>query len=291
MKRENRTKDVIIQLIATVFLATSGIFVRECSMSPLNVGFYRILFSMIILYPLVYKNLKDLTKKDWLLLILSGACLGGDIAFCNIAFSYTSMANVSLLTNMTAFVVVPVSYFVFKEKVPKMFFPAAIIAITGVVILIRGKAEAGPSGYFGDLLAIVACIMYALFLLISYRVRDHVDSSTIMFVGGFGGLLATLIPALFMEGFQVPHSFRDLGLLLGLTICMQVIGQNLVAYCQGKLSANLACIIGLTQPVSAALLSWIMFREQVSVQEWIGIAIVIIGVYLVKAQYKSQASK
>ncbi len=287
MKRENRTKDVLIQLIATLFLATSGIFVRQCSMSPLNIGFYRILFSMFFLYPMVYKNLNKLSKKDWLLLILSGAALGGDIAFCNIAFSYTSIANVSLLTNMTAFIVVPVSYFIFKEKIPKMFFPGAIIAIIGVVILIKGKSSVGTSGYFGDFLAIIACVMYALFLLISYRTRDHVDSSTIMFVGAIGGLPATFIPALIFEGFQIPQTAKDLGLILGLTICMQVIGHNLVSYCQGKLSANLTCIIGLTQPVSGALLSWIIFKEVVTLQEWFGILIVIVGVYLVKMQYKS----
>jgi len=288
MKRENRTKDVIIQLIATLFLATSGIFVRNISIDPLNVGFYRILFSMFLLYPMVRKNLKTLTRKDWILLILSGAALGGDIAFCNIAFDYTSLANVSVLTNMTSFVVVPVSYFIFKEKVPKMFFPGAILAIIGVVVLIKGKAEIAPSGYLGDFLAIVACIMYALFLLISYRVRDHIDSSTIMFVGGFGGMIATLFPAIAIEGFQLPASFRDFLLILGLAICMQLIGHNLVAYCQGKLSANLTCIIGLTQPVSVALLSWIVFIEVLTLQEWIGIIIVIIGVYLVKMQYKSE---
>ena len=288
MKRENKTRDVFIQLIATLFLATSGIFVRQISLAPLNVGFYRILFSMFLLYPLVHKNLKKLTKKDWIVLILSGAALGGDIAFCNIAFDYTSLANVSVLTNMTSFVVVPVSYFIFKEKVPKMFFPGAILAITGVIVLVKGKAEAGPSGYFGDFLAIIACIMYALFLLISYRVRDHIDSSTIMFVGGFGGMIATLIPAVVFEGFQVPTTFKDFSMILGLAICMQLIGHNLVAYCQGKLSANLTCIIGLTQPVSVALLSWITFNEVLTLQEWLGILIVITGVYLVKMQYKSE---
>ena len=69
---------------------------------------------------------------------------------------------------------------------------------------------------------------------------------------------------------------------------MQLIGHNLVSYCQGKLSANLSCIIGLTQPVSAALLSWIIFNETLTLQEWIGIMIVIAGVYLVKMQYKSK---
>lgn len=285
MIRENKTRDVFIQVIAMMFLATSGIFVRKCSLSPLNCGFYRVLFSIFILYPAVRGNLKNLSRKDIFLMILAGMGLGGDIAFCNIAFSYTSLANVSVLTNMTAFVVVPVSYFIFKEKVPKMFFPGALIAIIGVVILIQGKADGAAGGIFGDFLAIIACVLYALFLLISYRVRDHIDSSTIMFVGGFGGLIATFIPAVIFEGFQIPHTLKDLGLLLGLTLCMQVIGHNLVAYCQGKLSANLSSIIGLTQPVSAALLSWIIFREVVTLQEWLGIAIVIFGVYLVKRQY------
>ncbi len=288
MKRENKTKDVLLQMLATLFLATGGIWVRECSIGPLNCGFYRVLFSIIILYPFVHKNIKELSKKDIFLIVLSGIALGGDIAFCNIAYYYTSIANVGLLTNLTAFIIVPASYFLFKEKIPKFFFPGAFLSLGGIVILMLGKANFSSSGYWGDLLAAIACIMYSIFILISYRLRDHIDSSTILFVSGFGCLISTLIPAIIFEGFQVPQSGRDLFLLLELTLCMQVIGHNLVTYCQGKLSANLSCIIGLTQPVSAALLSWIAFRETLTIQEWIGIFIVILGVYLVKMQYKSR---
>lgn len=68
--RENNTKDIFLELLAVAFLATGGIFVKYSSLSPINTGFYRVLFSLPLLFPLAYKNLKELRKKDVCILFL-----------------------------------------------------------------------------------------------------------------------------------------------------------------------------------------------------------------------------
>lgn len=93
------------------------------------------------------------------------------------------------------------------------------------------------------------------------------------------------------EGIQIPHGTEQLWPLLGLTLCLQVIGHNLLAHCQGKLSVNLSSIVCLCQPVIASLYSYIIFSEVLSLREVPGIAIVIAGVYLVKAQYSNKIKK
>lgn len=70
--RTNDTKDVFVELIAIAFLATGGIFVKLSSLPPISTGFYRILFSLPILLPFTYKQLKALTKKDILILGAAG---------------------------------------------------------------------------------------------------------------------------------------------------------------------------------------------------------------------------
>lgn len=283
--RHNKTKDILLELIAVAFLATGGIFVKYSALSPINTGFYRVLFSLPILYPLAYKNLKRLKLKDIIILFLAGVFLAGDISLWNLSFSYTSVANANLLTNLTPFTVIPVSFFLFKEKIPKFFFAGAVITLLGVFILIGGKINPSTSNYFGDFLAFCASFFYASFLLISYRLRDRIESSVIMFVSGFGSVTALFISSALIEGFQVPNGINELWPLLGLTLCLQVIGHNLLAHCQGKINVNLSSIICLSQPAIASVYSFLLFSEIISPKEIAGIIIVVAGVYLVKAQY------
>ncbi|WP_324825366.1 DMT family transporter [Sinanaerobacter sp. ZZT-01] len=285
IKRQNETRDILLELVAVAFLATGGIFVKFSALSPINTGFYRVLFSFPFLFLLAYKHLKQLTKKDVLILLIAGVFLAGDVALWNLSFSYTSVANANLLTNLTPFTVIPVSYFLFKEKIPKFFLVGAAITLFGVFVLISGKANPSTSNYFGDFLAFCASFFYASFLLIAYRLRDRLESSVIMFVSSFGSVTALFIFSLFVEGVQVPHGVEQLWPLLALTFCLQIVGHNLLAHCQGKINVNLSSILCLAQPAIASLYSFVIFSERLSIKEIIGIIIVIAGVYLVKAQY------
>lgn len=290
-QRDNDTKDVFLELIAIAFLATGGIFVKFSSLSPINTGFYRVLFATPFLFPLAYKHLYRLTKKDITILCLAGFFLAGDIALWNLSFSYTSVANANLLTNLTPFTVIPISYFLFKEKISPSFLVGAGITLIGVFILLGGKNNPSPSNYFGDLLAFCASIFYAGFLLITYRLRDRYQSSVIMFISGFGSLLALGTTAAVTEGLQIPKNSVDLFPILGLAICLQVIGHNLLAHCQGKINVNLSTVVCLCQPVIASIYAFLIFSENLSLKEIAGIIIVMVGVYSVKAQYKTKTKK
>ncbi|MBO1306843.1 DMT family transporter [Enterococcus sp. 669A] len=287
--RNNESKDILLELIAIAFLATGGIFVKLSNLGPINTGFYRVLFSIPLLYPLVRTQLKTISRRDILIILAAGVFLAGDIALWNLSFSYTSVANANLLTNLTPFTVVPLSYFLFKEKVPKLFLLGAGITILGVFILICGKVTPTAGNYLGDLLAFCASFFYGCFLIISYHLRDRISSSMIMFVSAFGSAAALFVMAGLAEGVQVPHRVTELYPLLGLTICLQLIGHNLLAHCQGKINVNLSSIICLSQPVIASVYSFVLFSEKISVMEMLGIAIVIGGIFLVKAQYTKKS--
>ena len=289
-KRDNETKDVLLELVAVAFLATGGIFVKLSALPPISTGFYRVLFSLPLLLPLAFRGLKNLTKKDVLILILAGCFLAGDVALWNLSFSYTSVANANLLTNLTPFTVIPVSYFLFREKIPRFFLIGAVITVMGVFILLGGKINPEKSNYLGDFLAFCASFFYASFILISYRLRDRYESSVIMFVSGFGSVLVLGITSLLAEGIQIPHGAGELWPLIGLTLCLQVIGHNLLAHCQGKISVNLSAIVCLCQPVIASLYSYFIFSETLSTKEVLGIIVVMAGVYRVKAQYTNHQS-
>lgn len=285
-QRDNKTKDILLELIAVAFLATGGIFVKKSGLSPINTGFYRVLISLPLLLPMAGRHFKDLRRKDVMILLLAGGLLAGDVALWNLSFGYTTVANANLLANLTPFTVIPVSYFIFKENIPRFFLVGVLVTMLGVFLLIGGKVNPDPANYFGDFLALCASFFYAAFLLISYRLRDRLASSVIMFVSGIGSVAVLFTAAAAMEGIQPVHNLGQLWPLIGLSVCVQVIGHNLLAHCQGKINVNLSSVICLSQPVIASLYSFVIFGETVSRKEAVGIAIVILGVYLVKWQYR-----
>ena len=187
-QRGNATKYVLLALLAVAFLATGGIFVKQSGLGPINTGFYRMLFSIPLLWPLAYGRLHTLTRRQVALLVVAGLFLAGDVALWNTAFGYTTVANANLLTNLTPFTVIPVSYFLFHERLPRLFLPGAAVTLVGVLLLVGGKASPVPDNYFGDFLALAAAFFYAGFLLIAYRLRDSIESSVIMFGGAVCGL-------------------------------------------------------------------------------------------------------
>lgn len=270
IKRKNETKYILLIILSICFLATEGILVKLSHLPPVNTGLYRVLFSIPILLPFVWKDLLNTNKKDLITMFLAGIFLAGDLSFWNISFNFTSVANANLLANFTPFIVIPISYFGF------------ILTLIGVFILMIGKIDANINNFFGDFLAFLTSIFYAGFLLTVYKLRDRLSSILIMFISAFGTSFTLLIIILFTEGIYIPKTLPDLLPLLGLALMSQIMGQGLLAYCLGKVNATLSSLICLTQPIIASLYAYILFNEILSLFEILGIIICILGVYLAK---------
>ena len=64
---------------------------------------------------------------------------------------------------------------------------------------------------------------------------------------------------------------------------VHVAGQGSIAWALGRLPAPTASVVVLVQPVVAALLGWLLFREALGPQQALGGALVLAGVLLAQA--------
>ncbi len=280
LSEEART--ILIMLVAICFLATGGIFVKLSSIPPIATGFYRVLFSLPILFPFVRKEFNRLCTKDFFLMLLAGCFLGMDLVLWNISFHLTTVANGNLLANLVPLTIIPVSYFIFKEKIPGMFLLGCALTIVGVLILMAGKFHPTQESFVGDFLAFTTSIFYAGFLLIVYKIRSKYNAFLIMFISGFGALFTLGISMHYREGFSAPQPFSALLPLIGLAIISQILGQGIMSFCLGRIRASLSSVIVLVQPVIAALYSFFIFNETLTLIEALGILIVLFGIYYSK---------
>ncbi|MEK4841384.1 DMT family transporter [Bacillus sp. FSL L8-0152] len=290
MIRNNETKYILLVFLAICFLATGGIFVKLSDLPPINTGFYRVLLSIPLLLPFVWKELNKVSKKDILLILLAGVFLAGDLILWNVSFYYTSVANANLLANLVPLVIIPFSFFIFKEKITRTFFIGSIITISGVIVLVSGKAVITTDNLFGDMLAFLTAFFYAFFLLTVYKVRERVSASIIMFVSAFGSAVTIFIAMFFTEGVYIPSSSSEWLPLIGLAIFSQILGQGLLSFCLGKVNVALSSILVLLQPIVAAIYAWFIFTQKLTIVEIMGMLISLVGIYIVKMKKKQKVS-
>ena len=273
--RTNNNKYIFLIFLAIYFLSTGGIFVKLSPLPPINTGFYCVLFSIPMLTPFFKKSeLQALIRKQIATIILAGAFLARDL----------TLWNANLLVNLNPFTVIPVSYFLFKEKMMPKFLFGGLITLIGVLVLMTNKVSMSPDRLLGDSLSLGSSIFYAMFMITVYKLRDSVTSTIIMFISAFGTLLVLATVIFFTEGFYVPQNFGELWPLLALALVSQILGQGLLAYCLGKANACLSSLITLSQPVVAALYAWVIFNESFNLQTIIAILITLTDVYLAKTQ-------
>lgn len=287
MIRKNETKYILLVFLAVCFLALGGIFVKISELPPINTGFYRVLLSIPILLPFVGKEIKNVSRKDLSLIFLAGVFLAGDLILWNVSFFYTSVANANLLANLVPIVIIPFSYFIFKERVSSKLLIGASVTIVGIIVLLSGKASITSDNLFGDLLAFLTSFFYAFFLLTVYKVRERVSATIIMFVSAFGSILAIFVTMLFSEGIYVPSGLSEWLPLIGLAIFSQILGQGLLSFCLGKVNVSLSSVLVLLQPIVAAIYAWLLFGENLTIIEMLGILIATIGIYIVKLQQQN----
>lgn len=281
-------KYLFFVLFSLCCLALGGIFVKLSQFPPITTGMYRVLFSLPLFFMLTswQKNTNEMGIKHKNIAILAGIFLALDLVFWNISFHYTSVANANLLANLVPFTVVPIAYFVYKEKISRWFFIGGGIILLGTMILMANKINPRPENFKGDLLAILTSFFYGLFLATVYRLRTQFNTIQIMSYASIGCLLILFPLGIILEGIYLPISWQDIYPLLGLALLSQILGQGGLSYCLGKINASYASLLVLMQPIISAFYAYWLFDEHLSSWEMIGMLITLIGLYLANRSNK-----
>jgi drug/metabolite transporter (DMT)-like permease len=220
--------------------------------------------------------------------LIAGVLFGIELNLWAIALTKTTVANATLLTNMTPVFAAAFGWVVFKERLGSGVLFGGLVALTGAILLATARAQsaAGPAtpqeGWFGDGLALAAAIGYAAYLLIVRSLGARVSVGAVMFWAAVSSALFTLVLCLATGEDMLPHSLRGWAILVGLGVVVQAAGQGFIAYGVGRLPIVISTVLLWTQPLAAAALSWILFSERLGAVALIGAALVLAGLYQVQ---------
>jgi drug/metabolite transporter (DMT)-like permease len=156
---------------------------------------------------------------------------------------------------------------------------ALSLAAAGCALLMWGSAELSAANLRGDLLAMLAGLLYTFYLIIVERTRGELQPLPLLFLASLFGA-AMLLPFALAAGEQViPADWTG---LFALALCSQVIGQGLLVYALGHVPPLVVGIAMLTQPALSALLGWIYYGEAFTTRDWSGAAMIVVALILVR---------
>jgi drug/metabolite transporter (DMT)-like permease len=274
-------------LFGAAVIGTVPILVRLTETGPAAAGFWRLLLALPVLFLMARPGLGGARGRGPVtpILALAGLMFALDMAFWHYGLHLTTVANATVLTNLTPVVVTAVAWIVFRERPAGLFLAAVAMAVAGATLmsLARSGAAGGvnpPANQpLGDLLSLATALWYAFYLLSVGRARRTLGPAQVMFGSTLVGVPILLVVALGFREQIVPVVAAGWLACLGLAAA-HVAGQGSIAWALGRLPTATASMVVLVQPVVAAILGWALLHESLSPWQAVGGAVALIGVVL-----------
>ena len=290
--QKNDKKSLAMILIAMAIWGSVGIFRRFIPVSSSILaccrGIIGTLFLILFVKVQRKKLLFPLSKREILLLILSGAVMGINWILLFEAYNYTSVATATLCYYMAPTIVVLLSPVLFREKITLRKGLCALIAVIGMVF-VSGVIENGMPGLSelkGILFGLGAAVLYACVVIINKKLPgiDPFEKTVIQ----LGASALALVPYLLLTGERIP---TDLSLSAVMMLLIVGLVHTGIAYAMyfgsvDGLQAQTVAILSYLDPITALMLSALVLHEKMTVYGVIG-AVLIIGAALVSETEKS----
>jgi drug/metabolite transporter (DMT)-like permease len=268
---------------------TSPFFVRWAGQVPGPVfAFYRMAIGGLLISGFFFGSIRG--KKFWtwqnlLFPILGGICTAIDLSLWNTALHKTSIANATMMSNTAPVWVVLASILFFKDKFKKSFWLGLLLAMGGAAVVLSYDFIRRPHLSTGDLFSLASGLFYGGYYLSTQRGRERLSVIQYLWVMSAAASLALLGFSLVMGYPLTGYSTGSYLSFIGAGVVVQCIAYVGVAYALGHLPAAVVSPTIILQPVLSALLAIPLFGEAFIPVQWIGMASVLTGVYLINRSH------
>ncbi len=270
--------------LAGFFFGTSAIFIRFLPlMDPFMIGFYRLIIATVILTSLsliFYRValLETFRSRGFKASIL-GIIIGGHFAAYISSVKHTSVMNATVLTNTTPIFASLFSWMFLQVKPSTRSITGVTLSLIGMIVIFWG-ARSFEASIFGDLEAVFAAILWAVYLVVGREVRVKSHPVTIMIPIYSTSSILLLFSGLVLGNPRLPLTY-EVPAILGLAIFPTTLGHTLSFSSLKGLQPYQTAILSFLEPVVATLLAIPLFNEIPQANALAGAVLIFIGIYLV----------
>jgi drug/metabolite transporter (DMT)-like permease len=287
--QENRDlKPMGAALLSMIFWSFSFVWVKIAYLAygPLTVIFFRLIISvgLLFIFSFFLRRLQKLARKDYGIFILlalfepflyfMGESYG--LLYVSSTVAAVIVATIPLFAPITA-------WYFFKERLSLMNIAGLFISFLGVCLVILNNDlsfSASPKGVMLEFMAVFAAIGYSTVLR---KLAFRYNTFTIIFFQNFIGIFMFLpFWSIFEAGgfINTPFHWQAFRAIVLLSVFASTFAFILFTYSVRSIGINRSNMFVNLIPVFVAIFAWFILGDQLTVQKFIGISVVICGLFL-----------
>ncbi|HWO76335.1 MAG TPA: DMT family transporter [Bacillus sp. (in: firmicutes)] len=282
------TADIWLLFVAFIWGTTFVIVQNALSfLPPFTFNALRFLLAGVIMVIPVYFLFKNRPVENKKSILLSGFIMGLFLyfgyGFQTIGLVYTTSSKAAFITGLSVVLVPLASLVLFKQKPRLMIWIACLLSVTGLYMM---TMTGGSSFNYGDGLVLICAFGFAFHIIITGKFSVKLDAILLTIVQivtvGILSLLTAFILEDWQKAFQPAYLFQfDVVLALFVTA---LLATALAFFIQTKVqkytSAARVAIIFAFEPIFAALTSYVVLKESLSVSAAIGCLLIFLSMIL-----------
>lgn len=269
-------------VLGNVTLALGPVLVRLADVGPVAAGFWRLALALpvlLLIMRLAGQSLSGLSRSLWVMILVGGLFFAADLAAWHAGILRTKIANATLFGNVTSLLLPLWGMIALRHRPTVVQAVALLLAAAGTVLLMGASYELSPRNAAGDLLCILAGVLYTFYILALQRGRQSLGSWSALAVSTMAGALPLLLAAWLLGERIVPGDWTPVAVL---ALSSQVVGQGLLIYAIVWFTPLVVGLTLLVQPVVAALVGWLLFGELLTPIDWIGALAIAVALVLIR---------
>jgi drug/metabolite transporter (DMT)-like permease len=278
---------VFTLIIGLLCISFSPIFVKLANVEGLASAFYRLLIAGAFVIPIsLLKGGLKIKPASILLSMLGGMFFAFDLACWNVSLLITNATLSSLFANLAPVWTGLGVILLFKQIPRKWYWLGTLIAIAGMVMTLGIGNVLEFKVDRGIILAIMASLFYASYILTTTKARKNMDTLHFMSWAMVGGILTLLVICVGSEASLSGFATHSWIMLAGLGLVSQLMGWLCINHSLGFIASNTVSVVLLLQAVFTGILAFFFLGEVLSMQEILGGMVVLIGITLAVRQKK-----
>ena len=275
-------------LAGNVALSIGAMLVRLADTGPTASAFWRMTLAAPVLLFFAWRETGGRAPPRSAILIAAAAGIffAFDLAAWHIGILQTKVANATLFGNCASLLLVIWGIFL-TRTLPRGWQALAIaLALAGSALLMGQSYELSPDYLVGDLLSLLAGVLYTGYVILMQRVRGTIGPWSALSIASLVCPPILLTTAFALGETIMPQNWTPL-ILLALT--SQIVGQGLMIWSLPRFTPLVIGLTLLVQPAIAALAGWLAFGELLGPVDLLGG--VMVGAALVLIRLPSRGAR
>jgi len=274
---------MVMIVIGVLGVSLSAIFVKYSQAPSAVTAAYRLLWTVLLMTPVVLgkpqlrREFRQVSRKMALLSAASGVLLAVHFVLWFESLRHTSVASSTTIV-CTEVIWVSLGYCLFlKGKLNPKAIAAIAVTVAGSVLIAMADSASG-SQLYGDMLALLAAVAVAAYVLIGRVVRQELRTSVYTYIV-YSVSAAVLVVLCFAQG----HGLTGYGIsapVVGLLLALfsTILGHSVFSWCLKYFSPSFVSASKLCEPVVAAVLAGFLFGQVPSWLTVVGGVLILGGV-------------